>query len=287
MLASFGAELLKIRKRPATWILALVWFILIVLFGYLFTYSFAANPPDRPEDQPPQVQQQEEAFNEQILNGLLPENLLENLFANGVFSLGAAIVLILGAMAAGSEYSWGTMKTSLTQRPGRLGMLSGKALALAVFIVLFVLLGLAAGAMSSYTVALLEDASIKWPPLEELAKATGVGVLTFGAWGFLGFALGMLFRGTALAIGLGLAWALAVENTIALLPIESDWWESFRRLTLGENTSSVGSIFGSPNPSFGIPETLVEPERAAITLGLYVAVFAVVSLVLLLRRDVT
>ncbi len=106
MLASFGAELLKIRKRPATWILALVWFILIVLFGYLFTYSFAANPPDRPEDQPPQVQQQEEAFNEQILNGLLPENLLENLFANGVFSLGAAIVLILGAMAAGSEYSW-------------------------------------------------------------------------------------------------------------------------------------------------------------------------------------
>jgi len=287
MLASFGAELLKIRKRPATWILALVWFILIVLFGYLFTYSFAANPPDRPEDQPPQVQQQEEAFNEQILNGLLPENLLENLFANGVFSLGAAIVLILGAMAAGSEYSWGTMKTSLTQRPGRLGMLSGKALALALFIVLFVLLGLAAGAMSSYTVALLEDASINWPPLEELAKAAGVGVLTFGAWGFLGFALGMLFRGTALAIGLGLAWALAVENTIALLPIESDWWESFRRLTLGENTSSVGSIFGSPNPSFGIPETLVEPERAAITLGLYVAVFAVVSLVLLLRRDVT
>jgi len=279
--------LLKIRKRPATWILALVWFILIVLFGYLFTYSFAANPPDRPEDQPPQVQQQEEAFNEQILNGLLPENLLENLFANGVFSLGAAIVLILGAMAAGSEYGWGTMKTSLTQRPGRLGMLSGKALALAVLIVLFVLLGLAAGAMSSYTVALLEDASINWPPLEELAKAAGVGVLTFGAWGFLGFALGMLFRGTALAIGLGLAWALAVENTIALLPIESDWWESFRRLTLGENTSSVGSIFGSPNPSFGIPETLVEPERAAITLGLYVAVFAVVSLVLLLRRDVT
>ncbi|MDQ3658274.1 MAG: ABC transporter permease [Actinomycetota bacterium] len=287
MLASFGAELLKIRKRPATWILALVWFILIVLFGYLFTYSFAANPPETPEDQPPQVQQQEEAFNEQILNGLLPENLLENLFANGVFSLGAAIVLILGAMAAGSEYGWGTMKTSLTQRPGRLGMLSGKALALALFIVLFVLLGLAAGAMSSYTVALLEDASINWPPLEELAKAAGVGVLTFGAWGFLGFALGMLFRGTALAIGLGLAWALAVENTIALLPIESDWWESFRRLTLGENTSSVGSIFGSPNPSFGIPETLVEPERAAITLGLYVAVFAVVSLVLLLRRDVT
>ena len=287
MLASFGAELLKIRKRPATWILALVWFILIVLFGYLFTYSFAANPPDRPEDQPPQVQQQEEAFNEQILNGLLPENLLENLFANGVFSLGAAIVLILGAMAAGSEYSWGTMKTSLTQRPGRLGMLSGKALALALFIVLFVLLGLAAGAMSSYTVALLEDASINWPPLEELAKAAGVGILTFGAWGFLGFALAMLFRGTALAIGLGLAWALAVENTIALLPIESDWWESFRRLTLGENTSSVGSIFGSPNPSFSIPETLVEPERAAITLGLYVAVFAVVSLVLLLRRDVT
>ena len=287
MLASFRAELLKIRKRPATWILALVWFVLIVLFGYVFTYSFAANPPDPPENQPAAVQQQQEALNEELLNGLMPEGLLENLFANGIFSLGAAIVLILGAMAAGSEYGWGTMKTSLTQRPGRFGMLSGKALALAVFIALFVLLGLAAGALSSYTVAFLEDAAVEWPPLDELAKAAGVGVLTFGAWGFLGFALGMVFRGTALAIGLGLAWALAVENTIALLPIDSDWWESFRRLTLGENTASVGSIFGNSNPSFGIPEPLVEPERAAITLGLYVAVFAAVSLFLLLRRDVT
>ena len=287
MFASFRAELLKIRKRPATWVLALVWCVLLMMLGYVFTYSFAANPPDPPENQPAAVQQQEEALNEQLLDGLLPENLLENLFANGTFSLGAAIVLILGAMAAGSEYGWGTLKTSLTQRPGRFGLLAGKALALGVFIVLFVLLGLAAGALSSYGVALLQDAAVEWPPLEELARAAGVGILTFGAWGFLGFALGMLFRGTALAIGLGLAWALAVENTIALLPIESDWWESFRRLTLGENTSSVGSIFGSPNPSFSIPETLVEPERAAITLGLYVAVFAVVSLVLLLRRDVT
>ena len=287
MLASFRAELLKIRKRPATWVLALVWFVLLVLFGYVFTYSFAANPPDPPENQPAAVQQQQEALNEQLLNGLLPENLLENLFTNGTFNLGAAIVLILGAMAAGSEYGWGTLKTSLTQRPSRFGLLAGKALALAVFLVLFVALGLAAGALSSYGVALLEDAAVEWPPLEELAKAAGVGVLTLGVWGFLGFALAMLFRGTALAIGLGLAWALAVENTIALLPIDSDWWKGFRRLTLGENTSSVGSIFGDPNPAFGIPEPLVEPERAAITLGLYVAVFAAISLFLLLRRDVT
>lgn len=287
MFASFRAELLKIRKRPATWVLALVWFVLLVLFGYVFTYSFAANPPEPPEDQPAAVQQQEERLNEQLLDGLLPENMLENLFANGTFNLGAAIVLILGAMAAGSEYGWTTLKTSLTQRPGRFGFLSGKALAVGVFIVLFVLLGLAAGAASSYGVAYLENAAVKWPPLEELARAVGVGVLTFGAWGFLGFALAMLFRGTALAIGLGLAWALAVENTIALLPIDSDWWKGFRRITLGENTASLGSIFGDPNPSFGIPAPLVEPERAAITLGIYVVAFAAISLFLLLRRDVT
>lgn len=286
--ASFAAELLKLRKRPATWVLALVWVAVVVLFGYLLTYSFVANPPEPAEDVPPEVQAQERAISEAQLEALLPENLLENLFGSGIFGVGAAVVLILGALTAGSEYGWGTLKTVLSQRPGRLAVLSGKLLALGVFIVVFVALGLAAGAASSLVVARLEEAAVAWPSLGEALRGVGIGSLVFAVWGTFGFGLAVLFRGTPLAIGLGLAWALAVENTIAALPIRSDAYESFRRFTLGENTSGATSYFGSPFPEeFGLPEPLVEPERAAITLAAYTAAFVVLVALFFWRRDVT
>lgn len=286
--ASFRAELLKLRKRPATWVLALVWVVVVVLFGYLLTYSFVANPPEPPDDVPPEVQAQDQAFNEAQLRALLPENLLENLFGGGIFSIGAAIVLILGALCAGSEYGWGTLKTVLSQRPGKLAVLSGKLLALGVFLVVFVALGLGAGAASSLVVARLEEGAVNWPPVADVLRGVGIGSLVFAVWGGFGFALAVLFKGTPLAIGLGLAWALAVENTIAALPIDSDAFETFRRFTLGENTNGATSYFGSPFPEeFGVPEPLVEPERAAITLALYVAAFVVLAALFFWRRDVT
>jgi ABC-2 type transport system permease protein len=283
--ASFLAEFLKLRKRPAAWVLMLVWASVVILFGYLFTYSFVSAPA--PEDAPREQRAQQEAFSEELLPTLMPENLLENLFVNGTFAIGGAIVLILGALASGSEYGWGTLKTVLTQRPGRLGAFSGKLLALGAVLVLFVLVGLAAGSLGSLVVARLEDAAVDWPPLRELAKGLGVGVLIFAVWSSLGFALAVLFRGTPLAIGLGLAYALAVENAIAALPIESEAFENVRRIMLGENTSSVSGYFGSPSQAFGAPEPLVEPGRAALVLTAYTVGFILLAAFFFRRRDVT
>ena len=39
MLASLSAELLKLRKRPSTWVLALIWLAVIVLLTYTLTYA--------------------------------------------------------------------------------------------------------------------------------------------------------------------------------------------------------------------------------------------------------
>lgn len=282
MLASFRAELLKLRKRPATWVLALVWVAVVILLGYVLIYSIASLPM---EDLPREQRAQQEAVNEDLLRGLLPENLARNV--SGLYGTGGTLALILGALALGSEYGWGTLNTSLTQRPGRLGVLSGKALALALFLFLFVLLGLLAGAAGGYGVALIEDAAVEWPAAGELARLAGAGFLTFCAWGFLGFFLAALFKGTALAIGLGLAWSLAVESTLTLLPIQNDAYEAFRKFLLGENTGALADAFGSAPEGFGVPEPLVEPERAALTLAAYAVVFLLVSALILRRRDVT
>src|SRR5256885_11320774 len=50
---------------------------------------------------------------------LYPINFVKNSL-NGVGIIGSILTLILGALAVGSEFGWGTVKTVYTQRPGRL-----------------------------------------------------------------------------------------------------------------------------------------------------------------------
>lgn len=286
--ASFSAELLKLRKRPSTWILAVIFVAVVLLFGYLITYSFVANSPPPPENLPPEAQAQQGEFLEQQLNALLPENLLSNLFGSGIFGIGGAIALIFGALTSGSEYGWGTLKTILSQKPNRISLLLGKLAALGLFLLLFVGLALGAAALGSFAVARLEEAAVDWPSAGAFLRGFGAGALILAVWGSLGFALAVLFRGTALAIGLGLAYALAIENILATLPIEGDTFENIRKATLGENTAGLSNYFGSPFPQgFGIPEPLVEPGRAVLMLSAYALVFVGLAALLLWRRDVT
>lgn len=297
--ASFTAELLKLRKRPATWILALVW-VAVIAFSYFSTYAFIANapPPEPPpgEEVPPEVQEQmqaqERAFNDAILESLYPENLVSNVLTGGAFSVGSALLLILGALALGSEYGWGTFKTVLTQRPGRLAVLSGKLLAFAVALVLLVALGFAVAALCGFVIAGIEGAAVEWPSLTTLVKGLGAGTLIFAVWGAMGFALAALFRGTALAIGLGLAWLLAVESLIAGLAgpnSDSETLETIRKVLPGENSFSLANSFGSalPEELTGGFRPLVEAGQAMWVLAAYTAGFILISALLVWRRDVT
>lgn len=301
--SSFAAEFFKIRKRPATWVLALIWMV-IIAFSYFSTYAFIANapppgevdPPPGEEAPPPEVQEQlqaeEEAFNEAFLESLYPENLVANMFSGGLFSVGGALALILGALAIGSEYGWGTLKTALTQRPGRLRVLFGKLLAFALVLAAFVLLGFAVAALCGFVIARLEDAAVAWPSAMTFAKGLGAGALIFAVWGMLGFALAALFRGTALAIGLGLAWVLAVENLISGLAgpnNDSETLESIRKALPGENAFALSDSFGSPLPEefTGPFQPLAEPGQAVWVLAAYAVGFVLISALLVWRRDVT
>ena len=66
---------------------------------------------------------------EVLLEGTLPERLVQNALS-GLPLFGGALVLTLGALVAGGEYGWGTLKTLLVQGPRRLTVLTGQLLAL-------------------------------------------------------------------------------------------------------------------------------------------------------------
>ena len=292
MLASLGAELLKISKRPSTWVLPLIWLAIIVLLNYTLTYTLLSNvpppafPEGTPEQQQEQLREQQEQFQEQQLRSLYPENLVLNLIP-GYLSVGAPIALILGALAVGSEYGWATFKTILTQRPGRTALFLGKLLALGVILALLVALTFAAGAVSSLVVAALAGGPVKGPPPGELLRALGAGFLILAVWASLGALLSTILRSTALSIGLGLIYTLVLETVIFNLPIGSESFPNARNFFPVQNSVSLADSFSPQSPAGIAPPTpQIDGAQSTLVLLAYTAAFVVLATLVFRRRDV-
>ena len=293
--ASFAAELLKLRKRPAAWVLGGIWLAFMILIAYALPYALYANLPEPsvPEDAPAEVQSeiqaQNEAASEQLMSQLYPENLTSYVLS-GFSGTGGTLALILGAMFAGSEYGWGTLKTVLSQRAGRLGAFFGKMLAIGAALAVFVVLAFVAGAVCSLVVAGLQGASVGFPSLTELLEALGAGALILAVWAALGVFLATLMRSTALAIGLGLFYALALEGLIFGLPISNEGFQKARQFFVGQNSNFLVNSFGSGSLQQNLALSSASDVGAAqstLVLCAYLVVFLLVSALIFWQRDVT
>jgi ABC-2 type transport system permease protein len=282
MIASFSAELLKLRKRPATWILLGVVLGLTQLFGYVLPYSswLTSDQNFRTQGLDPQA----------VLAGTLPGELVPTSLG-GFPVFAGALALILGALATGSEYGWGTMQTALTQRPSRLAVHGGKLAALAASTLAIVLATFALNATVASVIATVESRPLDFPSLAELAKGVGSGWLILGMWCGLGALLGFAFRGVALPIGLGVVWVLGVENLVsAVADSLLTGLRPLRDVLPGVNAGSlVWSLAPGGGSSGQAPPGVVDAVtggRATLSLALYVAAFAVAAALLVRRRDV-
>lgn len=276
MTGSIAAELLVLRKRASTWILLGVWVLLAIFFGYLIPYiSYRNNAGDRASGLPPD---------------LLPQNLVGTLIGGFPF-YGGAIALMLGVLAMGSEYDWGTLKTLFTQRPGRLRVFAAKLLALAVVLAPFVVLAFAAGAAASLAIAWGEGAAVAWPSAWLLVRAILGDGLILTVWAALGVTLAVLSRGTALAIGIGVLYALAIEGLFSNLLNASSLFRPIVAYFMRANAYSlVQPLGGAAEAAQGGPGAFAGPfvgwERALLVLAAYLAGFVLLAAILIRRRDV-
>lgn len=280
MVSSFSFELLKLRKRPSTWVLGFVLVLVVLFFDYYQFYSSISSLEEGGNDPTGQVTDIGE-----FEDYLLPESVTVNV-AGLLATFGGPIALILGALAAGGEYGWGTLKTTLTQRPGRLAVLSGKLLAVGTVVLAYSLLALGAGAIASYVVAGLFDRPVDWPSAWNILKTLGVIWLIFGAWASLGSFFATLFRGTALAIGLGLVYGLAIEGLIFGFSDQSKIIEAITYVLLSRNGGELANSLGDVPQGFTSPDP-VEPAQAALVLAGYVVGLLLVAALIFRRRDVT
>nr|WP_246406594.1 ABC transporter permease subunit [Modestobacter versicolor] len=271
------AELGKLLRRPATWVLLGLWPSLQLVFSTVIPFvsyrrgaSYEGSPP------------------EELLAGTLPDRLVENSLS-GLPLFGGALLLTLGALLAGSEYGWGTLKTLLGQGPRRTQVLAAQLLALLVVLAGAVLVSFLVTGCVSGLIAAGESAPADWPSAGRLARGLGGGLLIAATWGALGVLLGTALRSTALPIGLGLVWVLAVENLVVNVAAPLlGFFDAAQAALPGVNAGSLVAALAGEQATLRTPgvAAIVDGTQAAWVLGGFLLLFTALTGLLLARRDV-
>ena len=275
---AFRAEWLKLRKRPAVWILWSALFLLVLLFGYVAMWAATAQVP------PEVTRGPEVAFLlERLSLASMPAYV-----ASLVSVFGTAFGLILGALAVGSEYGWGTVKTMTTQQPGRVALAGGRALALLVVCVLLALMAFLGGAAGAGLVSLLQSTGTTPPDAADAATAFGVAVLIIALWCALGVCFATLFRGSGWAIGFGLLYAFALELLLGQVPLQGRAGELLTDALINNNTAALVAWL-SPvglDALGGTTALDIAPGTAVTVLTAYLGIALLVATAVSARRDI-
>lgn len=275
-----SGELLALRKRPSTWILLGVWLTMTLLFGYLLPYiSYTGGETTFGAD--------EGVPREAVLLSLLPVRVVSTA-TQGMPVFGGAMALIFGALLIGSPYGWGVVKTAYTQRSGRLKHLAAALVVVVTAMLAVVVVSLSVATVASLVIASAEGQPADLPATSELLRGLGAGWLVLTMWSAAGVVLATVTRGTALAVGLGLVWALVLENLVRGIAGSIDWLGAIQDWLPGANGGSLIAALIPDGVAVDTPGVvaLVPGDRAAGVLLGYVAVFVVASALLVRRRDV-
>ena len=275
MIASLRAESLKTRKRWANWILLAILLAWIVLLSYLTFYLVIRLSPHSIQGPVPASV---------LKRRLFPENYVPTVL-NAAESIGAAIMLIFGALSTASEYGWLTVQTILIQKPTRLAVLSGKLLGAGITAVVVSLALLGVTALASYVVVTVDNSTSSWPAWDVTLKAFGALVLQLAVWTSLGAFLGIAFRSAAAAIGGGLVYLFVVEALLGSLFRTTPVVKEILKFLPGVNGGAINATFPATFRDT-TATALVGAGRGVVTLLLYLVIFTIGSLLIFQQRDV-
>ena len=263
MLGAFSSELVKLRRRGV-----LFWGLggglLFTVLATVFTIERAVNtlaPGFHAH-----------GFRVTIAQLSQPDGLVHGVV--DVSNLVGIVALCLFAGATASEYSQGTLRNLLVRQPRRAELLSGKFLALALFIGIAVLLAIAVASGVAFALApgkgIDTSAWTSSTGLSDLWHSILHVYLACLGYGILGTALAVVLRSPGVAIALGVAWVLPVEAIIT-----NAIWSNGDRWLPGQLLSALAHG-GNSSSSYA---------HALVTIAIYAAIVAAGTLMLFRRQD--
>lgn len=279
ILAAIRAEWFKIVRRPSMWIT--IGLLLAVSIGleYVLVYIVATHPP------PGAARVGNALTNARI--DLYPDSLIKKTLAN-MSGLYGIFALIIGVLVQGSEYSWGTVKTTHLQLPGRITITFGSLVSLAVLGVLMAAGLFAVDAVAAYGVAVLDKVTITWPITVDLVKGVAAAWLILYFFEVLGFALATVLKGSAVAIGFGLAYVLVIENLVfGLLVNLGDTFKRIQELFPIANAGYLQQAFGAVRAAEVAAAPPVDATHAVVVVLVWLVGLAVIAGGVVRARDIT
>jgi ABC-2 type transport system permease protein len=196
-------------------------------------------------------------------------------------SLIIVIALIMVTSNIATEWSQGTLRNLLVREPGRLRLLTGKMLALVLFVTISLTLTLAISAALIFAAAHAQGISTAaWVSSEGIwafLSFFGNEVLCLVGISLLGMLIAVLTRSLGAAVGVALAYVMVPEGIIAMAWQDGSKWFPVRVLNF-----LPGSVFPAavgPTPPQGY-------TAALLVALLWMAGFVVVSAVVFRRLDI-
>jgi ABC-2 type transport system permease protein len=200
---------------------------------------------------------------------------------NGGNVLSRILAMVVGIVAAGSEYRYGTLASSYLATPRRVRLLFGRAGALLIFGMIYGITSVAAGMLVSVPFVLAHGGTFL---LNEPAtwRSVILGACSIALWTLVGMGLGILIKNMLIALVVGIILGFLVEPIVSIVFFLKSWDQLLNLMPSGatnamlEITSPV--LFAGHHPS---PWWL-----AALVLMAWCLVPALAGVLSAVRRDV-
>jgi ABC-2 type transport system permease protein len=266
-------ELLKLVRRPASYVVLVVLLAVIALF-YLALGASASAGGDLGGGG----------------NGTLQVRLLlaypnsYRVLLGFVLSFGGLLAVCYGAAVGGAEWAWGTIRTVIARGESRPRYAILKFVAVTLLLALGIVVTFVIGAALSLVAAGMAGAPTEGAfsaqtlsDIPQLLARTWLGVSEEAA---IGFAIAMLFRSQLAGIGAGLALYFG-EIFLALVPGIHD---VLPYLPFNVAQAVVGSVEGMGS---GGSTVRLDSTTALLVSGLYMLLAVGIAAVALWRADIT
>ncbi len=281
MISLISAEMLKIRKRRATWIM----FGILVAFAAFFL--MAIRPIIAADEGRGSVE-----FLAANLVMRLPMGF--GILVRLIYALGQFILIVFAGLVVGSEYGWGTVRQVMARGASRNRYLTAKLAAILVSIVIAMIVALIVGTGFMAIGDLLVDSLDPDFPAGFAGDLTGDALRTLAVlvvFAALAFCIAILTRSAAGGLGLGLGWIFIETIFTGIFSLFGGIWAdisgyfltNLARGVMAANQLDVGRFFGGGGGP-GVFDR--DPLEAGLLLALYVAVLLAISVWVFNRRDI-
>jgi ABC-2 type transport system permease protein len=262
MLGAFSSEWVKLRRR-AMLLWGLGGGLFFALIATIFTIERAVKNPGLFPLRRGRVSFYQLEMPTGLVHGVVDISTLIGI---------VALCLFAGAFA--TEFSQGTMRNLLVREPRRAQLLTGKFLAIAVFIGVAVVLEIVVSCAVAFILApgrgITTSAWTSSTGINDLLQATLHVFLASVGYGMLGAALGVLLRSPGVAIGAAVAYVVAIEGIVV-----GAIWSNGDRWLPGQLLSAVAHG-GTTDSSY---------HHSLVTLAVYMVLIAAGTLIVFTRRD--